>query len=102
MTSPAGTETVRSIGEPRLVIRLQQETHYLANQFVRPRRQPERAFLPVLLRDIHPPSRREPETLMAQRIDNAADLRFGHAIGGLPAGPGCHRSVVGVDAPVGQ
>ncbi len=39
---------------------------------------------------------------MAQRINDAPDLGQRHAVRGLPAGPGRHRPVVGVDAPMGH
>ncbi len=36
MTAAAGTETVRAAGEPRLIIRLQENAYYFANEFIRP------------------------------------------------------------------
>ena len=75
VASPAGTETVRPAGELGLVVRLQQEAHHLADQFIRPGRQAERPFLPVLLRDVDPLDGLEPVALVAQRIDDAPDLR---------------------------
>ena len=39
---------------------------------------------------------------MAQRADDAPDPGQRHAVRGFPVGPGRHRAVVGVDAPVGQ
>ena len=90
------------VGEDRFVVRLQQETHHLADEFVRPGRQAERAPLPVLFRDVDPPGRAEPVALVAHRIDDAVDLFQRHAVDGLMSGPGRHRAVVGVDPPVGQ
>jgi hypothetical protein len=46
----AGTETVRPVGELWLVVCLQQETNYLADEFVRPGRQAERPEFAVLFR----------------------------------------------------
>ena len=102
VAAPAGTETVGPAGELRLVVRLQQQAHHFAEQLVRPGRQAERAEFPVLFRDVDPPGRAEPVALVAHRIDDAADLAQGHAVHGFPGGPGRHRSVVGVDPPVGQ
>jgi hypothetical protein len=39
---------------------------------------------------------------VAQRTDDALDLGRGHAVCGFPIGPGGHRPIVRVDAPVGQ
>jgi hypothetical protein len=36
MAAAAGTETMRTARKPGLVIRLQQDAHYLADQFIRP------------------------------------------------------------------
>src|SRR6185312_6173796 len=103
VTAPAGTETMRTAGELRLVVRLKQQAHHLADQFVRPGRQAERPqFAALLLRDVDPLDRAEPVALVAQRINDAPDLAQRHAVRGLPGGPGRHRALVGVDAPVGQ
>ena len=103
VAAPAGTETVGTGGEPRLVARLQQQPHYLADELVRPRRQPQRPQLPpMLLRDVDAACGREPVALVTHRIDDAADRAHGHAISGLPVDPRRHRAVVGVDAPVGH
>ena len=85
-----------------LVVCLQQEADHFANKFVGPGRQSERSFLPVLFRDVDPPDGGEPVALVAHRINDAADLAQRHAVCGLPAGPRGHRTMVGVDAPVGQ
>jgi len=74
MAAPAGTKTVGPVGELDVVVRLQQQAHHLADQFVRPGRQAQRAQLPVLLRDQHPPHWTKPVTLEAHRLDDAADL----------------------------
>jgi hypothetical protein len=39
---------------------------------------------------------------VAHRIDDAINLSLRHAIHGFLGDPGCHRFLVGVDAPVGQ
>ena len=36
MAAAAGTETMRTAGKTRLVVRLQQDAHYFADQFIRP------------------------------------------------------------------
>lgn len=100
--SPAGAETVRPGRELRFVVRLQQETHHLPDQFVRPGRQPQGPQASVLLRDVHPPDRGEPVTLGLQQADNLPDSSQAHPVGCLPVDPGRHRSAVGVDAPVGH
>ena len=86
----------------RLVVGLQQQAHHLADEFVRPRRQPERTKPPVLFGDVDPPYWREPVALVAHRLDDGVDLLHGHAVRGFLRGPWCHRPVVGVDATVGQ
>ena len=102
VATPAGTETVRSVRELRLVVRLKQQAHHLTDQLVRPGRQAERPELAALFRDVDPLHRAEPVTLVAQRIDDAPDLAQRHAVRGLPGGPRRHRALVGVDPPVGQ
>jgi hypothetical protein len=74
VAAPAGTETVGKVGEPRLIVRLQQEADHLADDLIRPRRQAERSFLPALLRNVDPLDRLEPVALVAQRIGDAPDL----------------------------
>src|SRR5689334_13864034 len=39
---------------------------------------------------------------MTQRVDDALDLAHAHTVRGLRVGPRGHRSLVGIDAPVGQ
>src|SRR5580700_554379 len=39
---------------------------------------------------------------MAHQLDDLADLPLGHAVRGFPAGPRCHRPLVGVDIAVSQ
>ena len=102
MAAPAGAEPVRPVGEHRLVVRLKQQAHHLPDELVRPGRHAQRARLPVLLRDVHPPDGPEPVALVAHRIDDPADLPHGHAVCGFLRGPGRHRALVGVDPPVGQ
>src|SRR5262249_19325276 len=102
VTASPWSEPVGPAGKRRLVVRLQQQANHLAADLARPGRQPQRAGLPVLLRDVPPPDRSESVTLVAHRRDDAADLRLGHAVHGLLRDPGCHRAVIGVDAPVGQ
>ena len=99
---PAGPETVGAVGELRLVVRLQQQTHDFADQLVRPRRQSQRPLLPVLLGNVVAPDGLEPVALVTQRVDDALDLAHAHAVRGLRVGSRGHRSLVGVDAPVGQ
>src|SRR5664279_3492655 len=89
-------------GEERLVVGLKKQAHHLADQFVRPTRQPQRARPPMRFGDRHPPDGQEPIALVAHRIDDAFDLAHGHAVHGFPCDPGRHRTLVGVDPPVGQ
>src|SRR5712691_2689761 len=94
VAATSATETVRTAGELRLVIRLQQEPDHLANQLIRPGRHSEGPFLPVFLRDADPPHGLEPVALVAHRINDAADLAPRHAVRGFPVRPGCHRTLV--------
>src|SRR6266566_8842969 len=72
--SPAWTETMGAVGEPRLVVRLQQQAEHLLQQFVRPGRQPERALLVrSLLLDVDPPHRCPPVALRPERTDDRLD-----------------------------
>jgi hypothetical protein len=95
---------VGTVRELDVVVRLQQQAHHLADQFVRPGRQAKRARLasPRLLGDMHPAHRAEPVPLEAYRLDDAADLAQRHAVHGLLADPDRHRTLFGVDATVGQ
>jgi hypothetical protein len=102
VAAAAGAETMGTVGERRLVVRLQQEADHLADELVRPGRQAERPRLPVLLRDIDPLDWLESVALVAQRIDDAPDLRLGHAIRGLSVDSGRHGPLVGVQTPVGH
>jgi hypothetical protein len=102
VAAPAGSITVRAVGELRLVIRLQQQAHDFAQQLVRPRRQTQRPLLPVLLGNVVAPDGPKPVALVTQRVDDALDLGHCHAVRGFRVGSGRHRSFVGVDAPVGQ
>src|SRR6266700_1226483 len=95
-------EAVRPVRENRLVIRLQEEAHHFADQFIGPRRHTERAKLPVFLRDPGAARRREPVPLAAHQLNDLADLALGHAVSSFPADPRRHRTLVGVDAAVGQ
>src|ERR671917_2938290 len=70
----AGAETVRPLGELWLVVCLQQETDYFADEFVRPGRQAERPGFAVLFRDVDPLHRAESVALVAHRIGDASDL----------------------------
>ena len=66
---------MRTAGERRFVIRLQQEPDHFADELVRPGRQAQRPrFRRVLLRYVQSPYRVEPVALVAHRIDDAADL----------------------------
>jgi hypothetical protein len=102
MAAPAGAKPVGPIGERRFVVGLQQQAHHLPDELVRPGRQSQRARLPVLFRDMHPPHRTKPVALVAHRIDDATDLAQRHAVDGFLGDPRAHRTLVGVDAPVGQ
>jgi len=102
VATPAGPVTVGMLGELRLVVRLQQQAQHFAEQLVRPRWQTKRPLLPVLLWDVVPPDGLEPVALVTQRVDDALDLAQRHAVRGFRVGSGRHRSLVGVDAPVGQ
>src|ERR1700719_874026 len=78
MAAAAGTETMRAAGEPRFIIRFQENAHYFADEFIRPRRQAERPqFAAALLRDVNPSRWLEPVALVAQRIDDPPDLGQG-------------------------
>ena len=101
MTPSPFSEPVRPAGEPRFVIRLKEQAHHLADQLVRPRRQPQRAQLPVLLRDPDAAGRGEPVPLAPHQPDDLIDQAIGHAVGGFLAGPRRHRPLVGVDPAVG-
>src|SRR2546421_6374772 len=50
VTAPTGAKTVGPVGELWLVVRLQQEPHDLADEFVRPGRQAQRPAPAVLFR----------------------------------------------------
>src|SRR6266700_5413410 len=93
---------VLTAGEHRLVVCLQKEADHFADELIRPGWQSERSFLSVLLGDVGSLHWLEPVALVAHRINDAADPGHGHAVRGLPAGPGRHRSVVGVNPPVGH
>ena len=103
VAAPAGPVTVGAVGELRLVVRLQQQTHDFAEQLVRPRRQTQRPLSPVLLWDVAPPpDGPEPVALMTHRVDDRLDLAHRHTVRGFRVDSGGHRSLVGVDAPIGQ
>ena len=87
MTPSPFPEPVRAAGESRLVIRLKEQAHHLADQLVRPGRQAERPQFAAFLRDVDPLDRAEPVALVAQRIDDAPDLAQRHAVRGFPGGP---------------
>ena len=92
---PPFPEPVRPVRERRLVIRLQQEADHLADELSGPVRQAEGPELPVLLRDIDAAGRREPVPLVPHQLDDLVDLALGHAISGLPAGPGVIAPLLG-------
>ncbi len=102
VAAPTGTESMGSIGERRLVVRLQQQADHLPDELVRPGRQAQRTRTSVLLRDVHAPDRPEAVALVAHRLDDPVDLPLGHAVHGLRRDPGRHRAMIGVDATVGQ
>ena len=102
MTTTGGSVTVGAVGELRLVVRLKQQAHDFADELVRPRWQTQRPLLPVLLGDVVPPDGLEAVALVTQRVDDALDLAQRHAVRGFRVGTRRHRSLVGVDAPVGQ
>src|SRR6266581_4464772 len=80
---------------------LQQEADYFTDELVRPGRQAERSRFPILLGNMDPPDGLESVAFVAQRIDDASDLRFGHSVCGLSVDSGCHGSLIGVQTPVG-
>ncbi len=101
MTPTTWAEPVGAIGELRLVIRLQQRTDHFLQQFVRPRRQTQRALLRrVFLVDVSPPCRGPPVALVPQRFDDRLNLSQAHAVHGLRIGAGRHGTVIAVDLPV--
>src|SRR5262249_44438162 len=74
VTSPAGTETVGSVGERRLVVRLQQQPDHFTDEFIRPGRQTQGSCLRrILLGDIDTPCRLESVALVLSVISNADD-----------------------------
>src|SRR5690348_2246887 len=75
MAPAAWAETVRTVRELRLVVRLQQQADHLLQQLVRPRRQPQRTLLRrSLLLDIGASHRGPPVTLLTERADDRLDL----------------------------
>ena len=102
VASAAFPEPVGLVREPRLVIRLQEQAHHLADQLVGPRRQSQGTELPVLFRDIDAAGRGEPVPLVPHQLDDLVDLPLGHAVGGFLAGARRHRPLVGVDVAVRQ
>src|SRR5919199_533977 len=61
MMAPASSaEAIRPLGELRLEVRLQDEADHLLQQLVRPGRDAERAYLPVLLGNVRPSDWRPP------------------------------------------
>ena len=101
VAAPSRAEPVGVVGEPDVVVGLQQQAHDLGDQLVRPGRQAQRALLPVLLGDVDPLDRPPSIPLTAQQVDDRLDLGQGHPVHGLPGDPGRHRTGVGVDATVG-
>src|SRR6266404_6192121 len=90
-----------AVRELRLVIRFQQGTDHFLQQFIRPRRQPQRALLRrVLLLDVSAPDRGPLIALIPQRLDDRPDLPQAHAVRSLRAGTGSHGTVIAVDLPV--
>src|SRR5215472_12340325 len=78
VASAAFAEPVGLVREPRLEVRLQEQAHYFADELTGPRRQSERAELPVLFRDVDPAGRGEPVPLVPHQLDDLADLPPGH------------------------
>src|SRR6266480_798489 len=102
MAPAAFPEPMGLVRELRLIIRLQEQAHHLADQLAGPRRQSPGPQLPVLFRDIDAAGRSEPVPLIPHQLDDLVDLPLGHAIGGFLAGTRRHRPLVRVDAAVRQ
>src|SRR5262249_8846237 len=98
MATASWPETVREVGELRLVVGVQQATHDLLQQLVRPRRDAEGTHLPVGLRDIRPPHRGPPKAFMTYEVDEVFDLSHGHSVSGLLRHPLRHRPIITIDA----
>src|SRR3954451_18719104 len=73
VTASTGPKPVGSVGERRLVVRLQQQAHDFPDELVRPGRQAQRAGLPVLFGDMDSPCWRKSVALVTHRIDDAVD-----------------------------
>src|SRR5262249_56113462 len=88
MAPAAWAEPVGTVGELRLVIRLQNQAQDFLQQLVRPRRQTQRALLRrSLLLDEGAPHRSPPVALLAERTDDRPDLPEVHALHGLSRRP---------------
>ena len=77
VAASTGAKPVRPGRELRFVVGLQQQAHYLTDQFVRPGRKPEGPSGSVLLRDVDPPDRREPVAFGAKPSNEVISTRFG-------------------------
>src|SRR5262249_31305220 len=71
VASPAGTIPVGVAGEPGLVVRLQQQADYFADQLVRPRGQSQRSPFPVAFPDVETDAWDGPIALVAEGRDEA-------------------------------
>src|SRR5215470_13795171 len=77
VASAAGAEPVGMIGKLDVVVRLQQQAHYLGDDLVRPGRQAQRPRPSILLWNVEPLNR---SPSVAQCVDDCADLLQGHAV----------------------
>jgi hypothetical protein len=102
VAAPSGTETMGVLGELDVVVRVQQHAHHLGQQFIRPRWQPQRPSLPVLLRDIDTAYRVPSPPLTSNGVDDLPDLCQGHALHSLPGDPRRHRTCIRVQLAVGH
>src|SRR6266576_2513995 len=73
MAAASFPEPVRPVRKARLVDCLQQEAHHFADQLIGPRRQAQRAELPVLFRDVDAAGRGEPVPLVPHQLDDLID-----------------------------
>src|SRR5215210_273654 len=95
-------ETVRSVAELRLVIRLQDEADHLLHQLVRPRRDTERAQLVrAWFLDVDAPGRPPPVAFVTQSARDRLDLGQRHPIGGFSSRAWGESTIVAVDLLVG-
>src|SRR5712692_9729134 len=80
VTAAFGSEPVGVVGKLGLIVSLQERAHYFLQQFVLPRRDTERALLPVRLRDVSPSHWRPVKALGSDFLDQGGDSCQRHHI----------------------